>query len=86
MFVDGEYWIPPEPMKEEDEEVLSNPDEEEDRIASRIKGFLGQSGQKKLLWLLRRIEARRGSVARVMAYSMERSDAAEEVTTLHNVG
>ena len=85
MFVDGEYWIPPEPVKPEEDEVLSNPDEEEDRIANRIKGFLGLSGQKKLLWLLRRIEARRGSVARVMAYAMERSDAAEEVKSLHDV-
>jgi U2-associated protein SR140 len=79
MFVDGELWIPPEQVIEDDDEVLSNPDEEEARLANRAKGFLGLSGQKKLLWLLRGIDGRRGSVARGMAYAMDHADAAEEV-------
>jgi U2-associated protein SR140 len=82
MFVDGEYWIPPEPVSEEDDEVRSDPDEEEARLASRVKGFLGLSGQQKLLWLLRKMDGRRGSIARGMAYAMERADAAEEVFSL----
>jgi U2-associated protein SR140 len=32
-----------------------------------------------LLWLLRRVDVRRGSIARGMAYAMDRADAAEEV-------
>jgi U2-associated protein SR140 len=79
MFTDGEFWIPPDPVKDEDDEVRSNPDEEEARVENRTKGFLGQSGQRKLLWLLRRMDSRRGSIARGMAFAIDRSDAAEEV-------
>ena len=79
MFVDGEWWIPPEQMTEDDDEVRDDPDEEEARLMNRARGFLGLSGQKKLLWLLRRMDGRRGSVARGMAYAMDRADAAEEV-------
>jgi len=80
MFVDGELWIPPEQVLEDNEEVLSNPDEEEARIANRLRGFLGLSGQRKFLWLLRGVDSRRGSVARAMVYAMDRADAAEEVS------
>ena len=80
MFVDGEWWIPPEQIPEDDDEVLDDPDEEEARLLNRVRGFLGLSGQKKLLWLLRRVDGRRGSVARGMAYAMDRADAAEEVS------
>jgi U2-associated protein SR140 len=79
MFVDGEWWIPPDQVNDDDDEVLSDPDEEENRLANRVKGFLGLGGQRKLLWLLRAMDARRGSIARGMAYAMDRSDAAEEV-------
>ena len=79
MFVDGEYWIPPEQGPDDNDEVRSDPDEEEARLANRAKGFLGLSGQRKLLWLLRRMDSRRGSIARAMAYAMDRADAAEEV-------
>jgi len=80
MFADGEWWIPPEQVNVDDnEDTRSDPEEEEQRLANRIKGFLGLSGQKKLLWLLRGVDSRRGSVARGMAYAMDRSDAAEEV-------
>jgi U2-associated protein SR140 len=71
MFIDGEWWIPPEQI----------PDEEA-RLANRVKGFLGLSGQRKLLWLIRRVDTRRGSIARVMAYAMDRADAAEEVSSI----
>jgi U2-associated protein SR140 len=79
MFTDGEWWIPPEQTDEDDEEVRSNPDEEEARLANRARGFLGLSGQRKFLWLLRGVDGRRGSIARAMAYAMDRADAAEEV-------
>jgi U2-associated protein SR140 len=79
MFIDGEWWIPPEQINIDDEETHSNPDQEEERMATRIKGFLGQSGQRKLIWLLRGVDSRRGSIARGMAYAIDRSDAAEEV-------
>ena len=79
MFVDGELWIPPDQITEDDDEVRDDPDEEEARLANRVRGFLGLSGQRKLLWLLRRAEGRRGSVARGMAYAIDRADAAEEV-------
>lgn len=82
MFVDGEWWIPPEQVNVDDEDTRSDPEEEEQRLANRIKGFLGLSGQKKFLWLLRGVDGRRGSVARGMAYAMDRADAAEEVLTL----
>jgi len=81
MFIDGEYWLPPDLVPEDDEEALSDPDEEEARLASRGKGYLGLSGQRKFLWLLRGVDGRRGSVARGMAYAMDRADAAEEVCT-----
>lgn len=70
MFIDGEWWIPPN----QDEEI--NPDQE--RMIP-IKGFLGQIGQRKLIWLLRGIDLRRGSIARGMGFAIDRSDAAEEV-------
>jgi len=79
IFLDGEYWIPPDPIKDQDDEIRSNPDEEEARLANRVKGYLGQSGQKKLLWLLRRMDSRRGTIARAMAFAIDRADAAEEV-------
>lgn len=82
MFIDGELWIPPEQANEDDEEVRSNPDEEEARLANRAKGFLGLSGQRKFLWLLRGVDGRRGSTARGMAYAMDRADAAEEVAAI----
>ena len=85
MFVDGEWWIPPEQVNVDDEEVRSDPGEEEERQATRVKGFLGQTGQRKLLWLLRGVEGRRGSVARAMAYAMDRSDAAEEVIPFNDI-
>lgn len=78
MFEGGEWWIPPEQVNLDDDDVRSDPGEEEERQATRVKGFLGQSGQKKFLWLLRGVDSRRGSVARGMAYAMDRSDAAEE--------
>jgi U2-associated protein SR140 len=81
MFIDGEWWIPPEQANEDDDEVRSNPDEEEARLANRARGFLGLSGQRKFLWLLRGVDGRRGSIARGMAYAMDRADAAEEVST-----
>jgi U2-associated protein SR140 len=80
MFVDGEWWIPPEPVDEDNDEILSNPDEEEQRQASKVKGYLGIGGQRKLVWLLRGMDGHRGSVARGMAFAMNRSDAAAEVT------
>ena len=79
MFVDGEMWIPPDQIKDDEDDVRSDADEEEARLANRVRGFLGLSGQRKLLWILRRIDGRRGSIARGMAYAMERADAAEEV-------
>jgi hypothetical protein len=84
MFTDGEWWIPPEQMNvddddDDDRDKRSDPGEEEQRLANRVKGFLGLSGQKKLLWLLRGVDGRRGSVAGGMAYAMDRADAAEEV-------
>lgn len=79
MFADGETWIPPEQINDDDNDVRSDIDEEETRLANRVKGFLGLSGQRKLIWILRRIETRRGSIARGMAYAMDRADAAEEV-------
>ena len=79
MFGDGELWIPPDLVKDNDEDVLSDPDEEEARLANQAKGYLGLSGQQKFLWLLRGVDSRRGSVARGMAYAMRRADAAEEV-------
>jgi hypothetical protein len=79
MFEGGEWWIPPEQVNVDDDDVRSDPGEEEERQATRVKGFLGQRGQKKFLWLLRGVDSRRGSVARGMAYVMDRSDAAEEV-------
>jgi len=79
MFVDGEWWIPPAQITDDDEQVRDDPDEEEARLANRVRGYLGLSGQRKMLWLLRRQDGRRGSVARAMAYAMDRADAAEEV-------
>ena len=79
MFVDGEMWIPPDQINDDDDDVRSDADEEEARLANRVRGFLGLSGQRKLLWILRRMDSRRGSIARGMAYAMERADAAEEV-------
>jgi len=81
MFVDGEWWIPPAQITDDDEQVRDDPDEEEARLANRVRGYLGLSGQRKMLWLLRRQDGRRGSVARAMAYAMDRADAAEEVPT-----
>lgn len=75
MFIDGEWWIPPDPMT--DIEPIEN--EEESHIP-RVKGFLGQNGQRKLLWLLRSVDVRRGSIARAMAFAMQHADAAEEVS------
>ena len=82
MFVDGELWIPPEQINDDDEDVRSDVDEEEARLANKVKGFLGLSGQRKLIWILRRIELRRGSIARGMAFSMDHADAAEEVVAI----
>jgi len=79
MFVDGELWIPPDQINDDDDDVRSDADEEEARLANRVRGFLGLSGQRKLLWILRRMDGRRGSIARGMAYAMERADAAEVV-------
>jgi hypothetical protein len=81
MFVDGEWWIPPEQITVDESDTKSNADEED---RSTKKGYLGQSGQRKLLWLLRRVGVRRGSIARGMAYAMDRADAAEEVPPSHN--
>jgi len=75
MFVDGEWWIPPEPMTEN----APIEEEEEGSQIPQVKGFLGRSGQRKLLWLLRAVDIRRGSIARAMAFAMDRADAAEEV-------
>jgi hypothetical protein len=85
MFEGGEWWIPPEQINVDDDDVRSDPGEEEERQATRVKGFLGQSGQMKFLWLLRGVDGRRGSVARGMVYAMDRADAAEEVFSLQTV-
>ena len=86
MFFDGEMWIPPEQGNEDDDDdVKSDVDEEEARLANRVKGFLGLSGQRKLIWILRRVDGRRGSIARGMAYAMDRADAAEEVFVYYDV-
>jgi U2-associated protein SR140 len=83
MFVDGEWWIPPEQTNIDESDVKSTADDEEDR--SIKKGYLGQSGQRKLLWLLRCVDIRRGSIARGMTYAMDRADAAEEVPPSQNI-
>jgi U2-associated protein SR140 len=49
---------------------------------TRARGFLGPAGQKKMLWLLRRLDLRRGAIARTMGYVVERADAAEEIVDL----
>jgi U2-associated protein SR140 len=79
MFVDGAWWIPPEHIPES-QELPSDPDDEGDLHSTKIKGFLGQLGQRRFLWLLRAVDFRRGSIARAMAFAMDHADAADEVS------
>jgi len=79
MFVDGEWWIPPDPMIEQD--LPPETEDEDTTTGAKTRGFLGQAGQRKLLWLLRAVDIRRGSIARAMAFAMDHADAAEEVYT-----
>ncbi|CEP07585.1 hypothetical protein [Parasitella parasitica] len=82
MFRGGPWWIPPElpvlddhsqdPVFDTDDEVT-----EEDNVA---KGALGQISKQRLAVLLREVTFQRGTIARAMAFAIDHSEAAAEVS------
>lgn len=82
MFRGGPWWIPPElPVLDEHSEdpVFDTDDEvtEQDNVA---KGTLGQIAKQRLAVLLKEVTFQRGTIARAMAFAIDHSEAATEVS------
>ncbi|OLL24289.1 U2 snRNP-associated SURP motif-containing protein [Neolecta irregularis DAH-3] len=74
MFFAGAFWVPPEPLCEDDDE---NSDDE-----APHKGPLGECRRRRFEWLLRNVDYRRGSIARPMAFAIDHADAADEIVDI----
>lgn len=84
MLMDRHYRAPsppPAPFVEDgDAEVVSSDDSEyEDEMKKNKRGVLGPLPRRRLEAMVRTVLSTRESIARVMAFALDRSDAAEEV-------
>ncbi|CAG8449278.1 10371_t:CDS:10 [Ambispora leptoticha] len=84
MFDEGPIWVPPEiPFEEDAGDELLDSDEEEERERLRVpKGTLGPKAKHRLEVMLRKINFERGAIAKAMAFSIDHSDAAEEIVDI----
>lgn len=81
IFNDGIVWIPPPKSVTIDDELerLDSEDEEAGTTEKSPQPWLGSLAHLHLTLLLKHISMRRGAIARVMAFAMDHSHAADEI-------
>ncbi|CAG8650007.1 17666_t:CDS:10, partial [Gigaspora rosea] len=84
MFNEGPIWVPPEiPFDEDAADELLDSDEEDERERERVpKGTLGPKAKHRLEVMLRKLTYERGAIAKAMAFSIDHSDAADEIVDI----
>ncbi|CAG8679757.1 28107_t:CDS:10, partial [Dentiscutata erythropus] len=84
MFNEGPIWVPPEiPFDEDAADELLDSDEEDERERERVpKGTLGPKAKHRLEVMLRKLTYERGVIAKAMAFSIDHSDAADEIVDI----
>lgn len=69
------------------EVLLNTDDEERDRKRHNVpKGVLGKVAKQRFEYMLRQVTFQRGSIARAMAFAIDHSDAADEVSLREHFG
>ncbi|KAI8060156.1 hypothetical protein BC940DRAFT_312727 [Gongronella butleri] len=89
MYDDGVWWIPPRipdiPFDEDGPTDLSWDSDDEAAERGRLglgKGQLGKIGRERYEVLLRQVTLQRGTIAKAMAFAIERADAHDDVIKL----
>ncbi|KAG9289214.1 hypothetical protein G9A89_022524 [Geosiphon pyriformis] len=84
LFDEGPIWVPPEiPFDEDAADELLDSDEEDERERLRVpKGTLGPKAKNRLEVMLRKLTFERGAIAKAMAFSIDHSDAADEIVDI----
>nr|CAG8581504.1 4716_t:CDS:10 [Entrophospora candida] len=84
MFDEGPIWVPPEiPFDEVETNETLDSDEDDEHERERVpKGTLGPKAKHRLEAMLRKLTFNRGAIAKTMAFSIDHSDAADEIVEI----